>query len=138
MEIISSGFMEIEHTADTAIRVWADDLPTLFSEAAKGMYSLMGIKFDDKLKKLYSIILKAKELESLLVMFLEELLYINESEGLGFNRLNLEINEGYGLSAQLEGIKISGICKEIKAVTFHNMQINNTKLGYEVVIVFDV
>jgi len=31
-----SGFEEIRHTADWALRVWAPDLSTLFTQAAQG------------------------------------------------------------------------------------------------------
>jgi len=36
------GFEEKAHTADWALRVWADDLEGLFAEAARGMYALAG------------------------------------------------------------------------------------------------
>jgi SHS2 domain-containing protein len=138
MKVLKSGFQEIEHTADTSIRVWAPDLPMLFEEAARGMYSLTGIRFDDKYRKLHSILIEAQELESLLVMFLEEILFLCESEGLGFYQYAIEIKERFILSARLEGAEICEKRKEIKAVTFHNMAITETNLGYEVVIVFDV
>lgn len=138
MEALNSGFQEIEHTADTAIRVWAPDLSTLFEEATRGMYSLTGTLLNDKDRESHTVFLKAQELESLLVMFLEEILFISESENLGFDHYHIEIKEGVVLTAQLEGAKIRSKRKEIKAVTFHNMAISKTTIGYEVVIVFDV
>lgn len=138
MEALNSGFQEIEHTADTAIRVWAPNLSMLFEEAARGMYSLTGILLNDKDRESHAVFLEAQELESLLVMFLEEILFISESENLGFDQYHIVIKEGFVLTAQLEGGKIREKRKEIKAVTFHNMEISETNMGYEVVIVFDV
>ena len=138
MEEKNSGFQEIEHTADTAIRVWAPDLPTLFVEAANGMCSITGMDFDEKNRKSSVIVIEAGEFESLLVMFLEELLFLSESDDLGFDHFEVEIKEGYILTARIEGAKIRDKRKEIKAVTFHNMEISKTNFGYEVFIVFDV
>lgn len=138
MEVINSGFQEIEHTADTALRVWAPDLPTLFEEAARGMHSLTGTLLDGKNRISHAVVLKAQELESLLVMFLEEILFYSESENIGFDQYTIEIKQKFILSAQLVGAKIRDKRKEIKAVTFHNMEITETIFGYEVVIVFDV
>lgn len=138
MQTLNSGFEEIEHTADTSIRVWAPDLPKLFEEAARGMNSVTGTLLYNKNRRKHTVFLTARELESLLVMFLEEILFLNESENLGFDHYSIEIKEGFFLTAQLEGAKIREKKKEIKAVTFHNMVIAETNSGYEVVIVFDV
>jgi SHS2 domain-containing protein len=138
MEVLDSGFHEIEHTADTAIRVWAPDLPMLFVEAAKGMNSLTGARLAQTDRISHSISLEAQEVESLLVIFLEEILFLCESNGLGFDEFSIEIKEGFSLSAYIQGAKIFEKQKEIKAVTFHNMEITETDSGFEVVIVFDV
>lgn len=138
MEVLDSGFHEIEHTADTAIRVWAPDLPTLFMQAAMGMNYLTGARLEQDDRKAHSIFLEAKEIESLLVIFLEEILFLCESNGLGFDEFSIEIKGGFSLSAYLQGAKIFEKHKEIKAVTFHNMEIAETDSGFEVVIVFDV
>jgi SHS2 domain-containing protein len=138
MEVLDFGFHEIEHTADTAIRVWAPDLPKLFVEAAKGMNSLTGVRLDQKERKSHSLSLEAQEIESLLVIFLEEILFLGEANGLGFDEFSVEIKDGFSLSANLQGAKICEKQKEIKAVTFHNMEILKTKSGFEVIIVFDV
>jgi len=134
---ISSGFIEVAHTADWAMRVWSDNLNCLFEQAALGMYSLMEIKLDNGQRVTDSIILENLDLESLLVSFLSELLYKVESEGLAYDQVSVEVNEHH-LKAQLEGSPITNQKKEIKAVTFHNLVIVLTEGKYEVTIVFDV
>ncbi len=37
-------FIEVAHTADWCLRVWSAELPSLFTEAARGMYALAGVK----------------------------------------------------------------------------------------------
>jgi SHS2 domain-containing protein len=110
----------------------------LFEKAAEGMISLSEIKLAQEERIRRSVSFDSPELESLLVMFLEEILYYGEHHGLGFNRFEVEIQEGYSLKSLLYGAEIAKIQKEIKAVTFHNMNISQTESGYEVMIVFDV
>jgi len=138
MEVLDSGFRELEHTADWAIQVWAPDLPTLFVKAAEGMNSLSVVQLEQGNRIRQAIAFDALELESLLVMFLEEILYLGEHHGLGFDRFEVEITDGFSMRSILSGAKIKKIDKEIKAVTFHNMKVSQTELGYEVTIVFDV
>ena len=69
--------------------------------------------------------------------FLDELLFIGEQEGIGFDQYLIEISENL-LSAQLEGGPFLERKKEIKAVTFHNMSVKKTETGYWVEVVFDV
>ena len=73
-----SGFEELSHTADLAVRVWATSLPTLFIAAARGMYVLSGVKPSSgpRLTRLFSV--EAIDNENLLVLFLSELVYVAE------------------------------------------------------------
>ena len=131
------GFAEIEHTADWALRVWAPDLGRLFSQAAAGMYWLMETALVDGPGVEKKIELNAIDAEALLVSFLSELLYLGESEGLGFDDLPVDI-QGSRLVVTARGAPIESQKKEIKAVTYHNLAIQQHENGYQVTIVFDV
>lgn len=133
----SSGFAEIEHTADWALRVWAPDLDRLFAQAAAGMYWLMGTTFSSGPRTDRDIHLEAIDAEALLVAFLSELLFIGESEGLGFDRI-VPVVKATELTATASGVPIAAQKKEIKAVTYHNLAIQHSEAGYQVTIVFDV
>lgn len=133
----TTGFRELEHTADWEIEVWSPDLPGLFEQAARGMYALSGTLLAPGPRCIQSLEVKAHDPESLLVSFLSELLYRGEKEGLGFDRFELRLQDDQ-LSAQLEGAPILSCNKEIKAVTYHRMKIQETKKGLRVNIVFDV
>ena len=131
-------FEEISHTADWSLRVWAKDLGGLLAESARGMYALANAEQAEGPRVRRELLLEGVDAESLLVAFLEELLYISESEGLIFDKFDiLEIKETK-LNAMMEGRALRSIEKEIKAVTFHNLQIRETERGLEVEIVFDV
>jgi SHS2 domain-containing protein len=71
-------------------------------------------------------------------MFLEEILFYGEDEGMGFYEYEIIIEKEYYLKAKIHGGMIGKQQKEIKAVTFHNLNVAETESGYEVVIVFDV
>ena len=131
-------FEEISHTADWSLRVWADDLAGLLTESARGMYALANAEPVEGPRVNRTLSLDAVDAESLLVSFLEELLYLAESESLIFDSFNNMNIEGYTLKVEIEGSALASIEKEIKAVTFHNLQIRETKRGLEVEIVFDV
>lgn len=131
------GFEEISHTADWSARVWAEDLPLLFTEAARAMNSLSGttIGSGTRLKRTFKA--EGPDAESLLVAFLSELLYYQEQENLVFDTFELDVNSKT-LKVEMEGAEIATSEKAIKAVTYHNLKIEQTDQGFETTIVFDV
>jgi len=138
MDTTSAGFREVEHTADWELQVWAPDLPGLLEQAARGMYALSGTRLAGGTPVVRSLVLPLNDGEALLVQFLSELLWIGEKDGLGFSRYELRVTEG-ALQAQITGASIVEQAKEIKAVTFHRLQIREpSDGGLEVNIVFDV
>jgi SHS2 domain-containing protein len=136
----NSGFEEVSHTADLEIRVFAEDLESLFKEAANGMFSLCVIEDLEKgissVKQ--SISLDAMDYEGLLILFLEELLYRLTEDYMFFEIENIEIVSEYALKAQINGTQIKAYQRDIKAVTYHNLNIQRSDDGYSVNIVFDI
>lgn len=132
-----AGFRELEHTADWQLEVWAPDLPTLLEYAARGMYALSETRFASSPTQARQIELSGPDEESLLVGFLSELLFLAEQEGIGFEQYNLQIEAGR-LIANLGGTRILSQSKEIKAVTYHDLEVRRTERGLEARIVFDV
>ena len=134
---VSMGFEEIPHTADWSVRVWAEDVSSLFTEAARAMNSLSGILTETgpRLERTFEV--EAPDRESLLVAFLSELLYFQEQENLAFDTFELDV-EDQRLKVNMEGAGIESVDKAIKAVTYHNLEIKKTDQGLETTIVFDV
>ena len=137
MSADKAGFREVEHTADWELQVWAPDLNILFEQAARGMYVLCGARMLQSQPQKRTLDLEAADSEALLVGFLSELLYYYDRERLGFECFNLNIIDNH-LHGEIEGSSIISIDKEIKAVTFHNLRIQQSIHGLEVNIVFDV
>ncbi|HPC05153.1 MAG TPA: archease [Anaerolineaceae bacterium] len=131
------GYQELSHTADWAVRVWADDLAGLFSTAADAMAALMGVQAGGESLPVRAFSLQAEDTESLLVAYLNELLYIIESERVVAARQKLNVS-AQSLSGEVWFQSLRSLDKEIKAVTFSNMKIISTAQGFQVEIVFDV
>jgi SHS2 domain-containing protein len=117
--------------------VWAPDLPALIEESARGMYELMGVEVSEESRCHRQVEIGADDREQLLVSFLEELLFIADSEDLAFDGYLLNVVETNVL-ARLEGGFIVTRSKEIKAVTYHYLEIEETKRGLGTRIIFDV
>ena len=137
MMVNECGFDELEHTADWALHVWAPDLRQLLITAAKGMYSLSDIQTDENKLQNVDITLTYHDPESLLVDFLSELIFLGEVSNQAAVHYELSIYEKE-LSANISTADIKSRKKEIKAVTFHHLEISSTARGLETVIVFDV
>ncbi len=137
MNTKKSGFDELPHTADWAVRVWAGSLPELFVEAARAMNSLLGMKSAPGPRLIRTIHAEALDVEGLLVSFLSELVYFIELENLAFDEFELELDETR-LKLRMSGSPILSMSKSIKAVTYHNLQICKKEYGFQVDIVFDV
>jgi SHS2 domain-containing protein len=132
-----AGHCELEHTADWELEVWGPDMAALFGEAARGMYELMGVEISEESRCHQQLELLADDREQLLVSFLGELLFLAETEDLAFDGFLLQV-DGTSLLARLEGGSVLSRSKEIKAVTYHRLEILKTGRGLETSIIFDV
>ena len=127
----------MEHTADWELEVWAPNMVGLLEEAARGMYELMAVEVSEESRCHRQLEIVAEDREQLVVSFLEELLFIADSEKVAFDGFLLGVREDE-LSARLEGGSIVSQTKEIKAVTYHRLEIVETTRGVKTSIVFDV
>ncbi len=132
-----SGFEEIQHTADWALTVWAPDFSSLLEQAARGMNRLMGVVIDPSQPSEIEFTLIAGDQESLLVGFLNRILYAMELDSIGVDSFDLLV-DGFQVQARLKGGRVVELQKMIKAVTYHNLAIRSSESGLETTIVFDV
>ncbi|KUK98100.1 MAG: Uncharacterized protein XE06_0124 [Anaerolineaceae bacterium 46_22] len=135
--MILSGYEEVEHTADVALRVWGEDFFDLLKQSARGMYALMGIKRKHGQKTEVSFEIDPGSMEMQLVDFLNELLFMIDDKAIYFDNFSL-LNSMDVLVVSAIGHKIESYQRSIKAVTFHNLDITETKTGCETTITFDV
>lgn len=132
----------IEHTADVGIRATGKNLEEALAEAARGMFALItgGGTIESRIERHISIA-HTGDMELLLVDWLSELLYIHDVEHLVFGDFSVSV-DGKNLSATARGEvydrKKHGYGVEIKAVTYHMLEIQTHKKGVTINVLFDI
>lgn len=116
-----------EHTADLGLRVRADDLNSLFVDAAKGLFSMLVVNLDDVHPVQHkSVSLQSDANDFLLFDWLNELLYTFESEQLLLSRFEVEVH-GTKLTANCSGEPMDTVRHEmhyeVKAITYHGLKV---------------
>ena len=129
---------EIEHTADWAILVRGSDLAELFVQAARGMFGLIIGEQEIERTVERTIALQAFDVETLLVDWLGELLYLNEIHREAYVDYQIEAISPNSLKATVRGGLAKGQGEHIKAATFNELAIRHSDEGFETTIVFDV
>jgi SHS2 domain-containing protein len=130
-------FEELPHTADRCLRVRAIDLPGLFKDAARGMYALSGAKAATSPRTRRTLELTALDTEGCLVSFLTELVVAMELDQTVYGHFTIHV-EPPKMLVRMDGTPLKSLRQAIKAVTWHNLQIQHNAEGYSVEIVFDV
>jgi SHS2 domain-containing protein len=131
-------FQEIEHTADWAFRAHGRDLALLFANAARGMFELEGSAGSGETSVARGVSVNGMDRETLLVNWLNELLYLQETQHETYSRFEiLEISDTH-LRARVHGWPHRPEGKVIKAVTFHDLMVRQSEDGWEATIVVDV
>lgn len=139
-------FEHVEHTADAAIRAYGNTLEELFAHAAEGMFAMALPEFPETGNQWRSLVVESNSMEELLVSFLNELNYMLITERrLLFPFKELQIGENdqtCHLSCRAQETEISamllGKMQEIKAVTYHQLKIQNKDNRFITTIVFDL
>jgi SHS2 domain-containing protein len=134
----SFRFEEVEHTADLALKVHGHSLKEVFINAACGLFSLMADLENLAPSVSREVHLEAPDRESLLVDWLNELLYLHEVEEEIYTRFEIETLSSTALSATVWATKMKASKLTVKAATFHDLEIKETEDGYMTTVVFDV
>ncbi|NIM92455.1 MAG: archease [Anaerolineales bacterium] len=132
------GYQELNHTADIAIRVQGEDLGDILRNAASGMLDLMEFPPGEPSGEVLQLEIDALDEEDLLVAWLQEILYVLETRGIGLGRMEIHVLDEWRLKAQLEALGEMKPSKEIKAVTYHGLEIKEIDGKLEATVVFDV
>jgi len=131
-----SEIIEVPHTADAAIDVFGRSLDELFTNAAFGMLSIMEINIKEESVGFENLSLTEYDHESLLVAFLSEISYIVEQKRCPSN-IQVKISASQ-LKSTFQSFPIISSGKEIKAVTFNQLNIMHENGQFQTRIVFDI
>jgi len=138
---MEKDFEILDHTADVGIIAYGADLKQAFANAAKGLFSLI-TELDDVEEVLYrDIELTASDEESLLVGWLNELVYRFDTEGVLFKRFDIIQLGDTRLKARSYGEKVDSskhkLKTGVKAATYHMLKVDKNN-GYRVQVIFDI
>ena len=138
---MTKEFEIFDHTADVGIIAYGTDLRRAFANVAKGLFSLITNLGDVEEVLHLDIELTAADEESLLVDWLNELVYYFDTEGILFKRFDIfELNNSH-LKARGYGEKADSIRHElktgVKGATYHMLKIEKNN-GYRVRVIFDI
>jgi SHS2 domain-containing protein len=132
----------IDHTADIGLRIFGNDLPALFQNAGFALFDVIAdiSKVMPVEKRTYH--LQRDTLEELLVEWLSALLYTFDTEQILFRNFSVITLDHTSLVAEAEGepmnTNIHSIETEVKAVTYHNLNVSQDSGNWIATVVFDV
>jgi SHS2 domain-containing protein len=120
-------YEEIDHTADVGIRAYGASLEELFAAAAAGMFSLIADPLKVRPVGEVEVRVAGRDPEGLLVNWLQELLFVHETQRLLLCEFDVRI-ERLSLVGTARGEAIDKARHElrlaIKAVTYHRLSID--------------
>ncbi len=139
---------EIDHTGDIGIRVTADSLPHLFERAAAGTFYVLtdvsAVRAEDQTQ----ITVEGRDREALMVRWLSALNYRHTVDRRLFCAFNVdaiaeaEAEDTLTLKGTARGEPIDAerhtVYTEIKAITFHGMDVRKTDTEWTVQVIFDM
>jgi SHS2 domain-containing protein len=132
----------IDHTADVGIIAYGADVEELFSNAALALFSLITEpeRIEEKLH--VDLEVNSEGRDSLLVEWLNELIYLFDVKHILFNRFDIESLTHNDLKATCYGENFDPMRHKIKigvkAATYHMLKLEKNGGGYKSQIIFDI
>ena len=118
-------------TADIGFKAYGKNLNEAFENAGLAIFNIISDTKDINPTKEISFEITSEDNVSLLYDYLEELLFYHEVEFMLFSQFDVEIDGNLHLKATIKGEPIDWDKHErkteIKAITFHEMAVNQTE-----------
>jgi SHS2 domain-containing protein len=129
----------VEHTGEIELHLEAPDLATLFEEAARALADIMAEDASGPTTGMPERVeLTAKDRESLLVDWLNELVYRADVQKHVYADVKVLRADDQRIEATLHGREPSSPRTAVKAATWHRLRVRETARGLEATVVLDV
>jgi SHS2 domain-containing protein len=142
MQSNKPGYSIIDHTADLGITVRGTDIRDLFEEAARSITHLMVRANPAKETKTVKLSVTGCDSADLMVRWLGEILYLLEGENKVVIHMEIDSISPASLDATLKTVPFDPntdeILYEIKAVTYHQIEVAEKGNHWEARIIFDL
>lgn len=129
----------LEHTADAMVEVHGEDLSKRFANAAYAMFDQITDVSKVESRGEIKLVLDADSREQLLVDFLQELLFVHDTEDLVFGEFDVK-TDGKHLEAHAKGEPFDEARHPkravVKGVTYHRLEFDDEE--GTVTLLFDV
>jgi len=138
---MGKGFEIIDHTADVGIVAYGADMSQAFANAARALFSLI-TELDDVTEVVYQDVeLTAPDEEGLLVEWLNELIYLFDTENIIFKRFDIIKLNNNQFKARSYGEKVDKAKHKlktgVKAATYHMLKVDRGDVC-QVQVLFDI
>lgn len=131
-----------DHTADIGIRVFGRSVEEVFINAAFALFDLLTDLDSIRANLIREVVVEGADREDLLVRWLSELLFLCEGEGFLFREFSISSLTGTSLRAVARGEFFDPsrhrFKTEIKAVTYHQIEVAPQGGIWEGRVIFDV
>ena len=135
-------FEILDHTADIGIIVHGENLKALFENAGEAFFHLITDLRKVRRRTERRINLGGESLDRLMVDWLSELLYLHDVENLLFKGFDVESVGEDGLRAIVKGEPfqegVHVIKTEVKAVTYHQIEVRQENGRWRAQVIFDL
>jgi len=130
-----------EHTADVAVEATGPDLDAVFAAVADGLAAAMCDDVPDTGAR-FSLTVTAENREALLFDYLDDLIYERDVRSVlpvANDATVRRADDEWVCEATARGVPLSElVAREIKAVTYSEMDLSETDSGWRAYVVFDV
>ncbi len=139
---MANHYTQLDHTADLRIRVTGSDISDLFKNAGLALFDL--IAKSDRLEshEVIEVAATGDDPADLMVNFLRELLYLWTGDEKLVSMIHIMQLSNTAVSARVTTDRYAPerheMLHEIKAVTYHQIDVRRARKGWEAIIVFDV
>jgi SHS2 domain-containing protein len=127
----------VDHTAEVELEIEAGSEQEVLAEALCALAELLGVSGDEAGGERRAVTVTASDRPALLAAWLEELVFLAESEGFVATEVERLELSGEGARATVRG-RLADPPPLVKAVTYHRLQFEATRQGYRAVVVLDV
>jgi SHS2 domain-containing protein len=139
---MNKAFEIIDHTADIGIIAYGASVEELFSNAALALFSLITEPETIEEKSHLNLTVSSDERDSLLVEWLNELIYSFDAKHILFHRFDIESLTHNELKATCHGEGFDPmkhkLKRGVKAATYHMLRVDKTNDGYKAQIILDI
>jgi len=135
-------YQTFDHTADLGILVQAESSIALFEEAARALSEQICGPRPFKATGETRVKVTGRDWPDLMINWLRELLYLVNGKNLVFGPIGIQVLNEFSLEAVVPvdnaGCSPHDMVNEIKAVTYHQLQVEPRADGWQARIIFDI